>query len=56
MLCRELEMSLIIGGEEIRTGNPGKVVMPHEYRHVMANYHMAGKSEMQQAIGAALLV
>ncbi|MDR1814485.1 MAG: L-glutamate gamma-semialdehyde dehydrogenase [Tannerella sp.] len=47
------DIPLIIGGKEVRTGNTGKVVMPHDHRHVIATYHKAGEKEVQQAIDAA---
>lgn len=50
----ETEIPLIIGGKEVRTGNIGKVVMPHNHKHVLATYHKAGKQEVQQAIEAAM--
>lgn len=49
-----LDIPLIIGGKEVRTGKTGQVVMPHDHRHVVANYHMAGEKEVQMAIDAAL--
>ena len=50
----ELEIPLIIGGREVRTGKLGKVVMPHDHGHVLATYHMVGENEVRQAIDAAL--
>ncbi|MCF0163683.1 MAG: L-glutamate gamma-semialdehyde dehydrogenase [Bacteroidales bacterium] len=50
----EIEVPLIIGGKEIRTGNTGKVVMPHNHKHVLATYHKAGEKEVQMAIDAAM--
>lgn len=50
----EWDIPLIIGGKEIRTGNTGKVVMPHDHRHVLATYHKAGEKEVQMAIDAAM--
>ncbi len=46
--------SLIIGGKEIQTGDTGKVVMPHNHKHVLATYHKAGPKEVQMAIDAAV--
>lgn len=54
MSANQLDIPLIIGGKEIRTGNLGKVVMPHDHKHVLATYHKAGPGEVQQAIDAAL--
>jgi len=48
------DIPLIIGGKEVRTGKTGKVVMPHDHRHVLATYHMAGEKEVKMAIDAAL--
>ena len=50
----ELDIPLIIGGKEVRTGNTGKVVMPHDHAHVLATYHKAGPEEVRMAIKAAL--
>lgn len=48
------DIPLIIGGKEVRTGNTGDVVMPHDYRHVLATYHKAGEKEVQMAADAAM--
>ena len=50
----ELDIPLIIGGKEIRTGNKGKVCMPHDHGHCLATYHKAGPEEAALAIEAAL--
>lgn len=50
----EVEIPVIIGGKEIKTGNTAKVVMPHNHSHVLATYHIAGEKEIQMAIDAAL--
>ncbi|MDR2914599.1 MAG: L-glutamate gamma-semialdehyde dehydrogenase [Tannerella sp.] len=50
----EWDIPLIIGGKEVRTGNTGKVVMPHDHKHVLATYHKAGEKEVQMAIDAAM--
>lgn len=49
-----IDIPLIIGGKEIRTGNTGKVVMPTDHHHVLATYHMATEKEVALAINAAL--
>ena len=51
---QELEIPLIIDGEEIRTGETGKCVMPHNHNHVLGHFHQAGKAEVDQAIKASL--
>ncbi|MCF8235847.1 MAG: L-glutamate gamma-semialdehyde dehydrogenase [Bacteroidales bacterium] len=50
---QEIEIPLIIGGKEIRTGDTGKVVMPHRHGHVLATYHKAGEKEVAMAVKAA---
>jgi len=54
MQQKEIEVPLIIGGEEVKTGNMGEVVMPHRHGHVLARFHKAGPKEAEQAIEAAL--
>ena len=49
-----VEIPLIIGGKEIRTGNIKEVVCPHEHGHVLARYHVAGEKEIKMAIDAAM--
>jgi 1-pyrroline-5-carboxylate dehydrogenase len=49
-----IDIPLIIGGREIRTGITGKVVMPTNHKHVLATYHMATEKEAAMAIKAAL--
>jgi len=48
------DIPLIIGGKEVRTGDTGTVVMPHDHGHVLARYHKAGEKEVKMAIDAAL--
>jgi 1-pyrroline-5-carboxylate dehydrogenase len=49
-----IEIPLIIGGKEIKTGKMGKVVMPHNHQHVLATYHQTTEKEVQMAIDAAM--
>src|SRR5690349_11214977 len=53
MAAERAEIPLIIGGQEIRTGNTEHAVMPHDHRHVLADWHKADASHVQQAIQAA---
>ena len=50
----ELEIPLIIGGREVKTGKLGKVVMPHNHQHVLATYQMVTAKEVAMAIEAAM--
>lgn len=49
-----VDIPLIIGGKEIRTGKTGKIVIPSDHNHVLATYHMATEKEVSMAIDAAL--
>ena len=49
-----VEIPLIIGGKEIRTGKTGKVMMPSDHHHILATYNMATEKEVSLAINAAL--
>ena len=53
MLSTEIEIPLIIGGEEVRTGNLAKAVCPHDHQHVLGRYHKAGEKEVQLAVEAS---
>jgi 1-pyrroline-5-carboxylate dehydrogenase len=48
-----VEIPLLIGGREVRTGKTVNVVMPHQHGHVLARAHQAGPAEVQAAIEAA---
>lgn len=50
----KLEIPLIIGGKEVRTGEIENVVMPHDHHHVLAEYHKASPKEVNMAIEAAI--
>ncbi len=49
-----IDIPLIIGGKEVRTGNSGKIVKPTDHRHVLATYNMATEKEAEMAVNAAL--
>ncbi len=54
MATQTIEIPLIIDGKEIKTGDMGNCVMPHNHQHVLATYHKAGETEVIQAIDAAM--
>ncbi len=53
MAAEKIDMPLIIGGKEIRTGTTAPSVMPHDHQHVLGDYHKASEAHVQQAIDAA---
>jgi 1-pyrroline-5-carboxylate dehydrogenase len=54
MAGERVEIPLIIGGEEIRTGKKQQAVMPFKHKHVLADYHLAEPKHVQMAMKAAL--
>ena len=48
------DIPIIINGKEIRTGNTGNCVMPHNHKHILATYHKAGEKEVDMAINSLL--
>ena len=50
MSHKSIEIPIIIGGKEIKTGNMGKCVMPHNHQHVLAHYHKSSEHEINLAI------
>ncbi|MDD3807676.1 MAG: L-glutamate gamma-semialdehyde dehydrogenase [Candidatus Marinimicrobia bacterium] len=48
-----LEIPLIIGGKEVRTGQLGKCRIPHDHQHDVGIFHQAGEKEVRMAIKAA---
>jgi 1-pyrroline-5-carboxylate dehydrogenase len=53
MESRELDIPLVIGGEEVRTGDIFEAVEPHKRSHVLATVHKGGAAEVERAIAAS---
>src|SRR5436190_16062632 len=53
MAGEKIDIPLIIGGKEIRTGATHPVTMPHDHGHLLAEYHTATSEHVQQAIAAS---
>jgi len=53
MAGERLDIPVIIGGREIRTGRTQQAVMPHDHQHVLADWHAAEPEHINEAIGAA---
>ena len=54
MLSEEIEIPLIIGGKEVKTGNFADCRCPHDHGHLLARYHKAGAPEVDMAVKAAM--
>ena len=48
-----MELPLVIGGEDVTTGDTAEAVMPHRTSHVLADVHQGGAKEVERAIEAA---
>ena len=54
MARERIDLPLVIGGRDVRTGKLQPSVMPHRYGHILADAHLAGAGEIEAAITAAL--
>jgi len=50
MAAEQIEIPVMIGGEEFFTGNTIDALMPHDHQHVLAKVHLATPELVQQAI------
>ena len=50
---KQIEVSLIIGGEEVKTGDTAEMRIPHDHDHILGVYHKAGKKEVGMAVEAS---
>jgi 1-pyrroline-5-carboxylate dehydrogenase len=53
MASERAEIPIIIGGEDVHTGELLQSVMPHNHRHVLGDWHKASSKHVHQAIDAA---
>lgn len=53
-MSKQIEVPLIIGGKEVRTGDLGEMRMPTKHAHLLGTYHKAGKDQLLAAVDAAL--
>jgi 1-pyrroline-5-carboxylate dehydrogenase len=53
MAGERIEIPLVIGGDDVTTGDTRPAVMPHDKEHVLADVHQAGPEHVRQAIDAA---
>ena len=53
MADERIEIALVIGGKEVRTGEMAHVTMPHDHAHVLGDWHKSSKEHVTMAIDAA---
>jgi len=51
---QQLDIPLLIGAEEVRTGDTFDAVEPHNRHHVLATVHKGGAAEVERAVAAAV--
>ena len=51
---KKSEIMPVIGGKKIKTNDLGKVVMPHNHKHVLATYHKVTPELVEEAIEKAM--
>ncbi|SVC34388.1 uncharacterized protein METZ01_LOCUS287242, partial [marine metagenome] len=54
MAGQTIEIPLIISGQEIKTGDTGTCVMPHDHGHILASYHKGGENEVKMAVNSSM--
>jgi 1-pyrroline-5-carboxylate dehydrogenase len=53
MTGERIELPLVIGGKPVSTGRLETAICPHDHAHVLADAHLAGPAEVDQAVAAA---
>jgi len=53
MAGERIEIPVIVGGEDLRTGDTRTAVMPHDKEHVLADVHQASAEHVERAIDTA---
>jgi 1-pyrroline-5-carboxylate dehydrogenase len=53
MASERIEIPIVIGGKEYRSGETAQAVMPHAHKHVLADWHKATKEHVLLAVDAA---
>jgi 1-pyrroline-5-carboxylate dehydrogenase len=53
MAAERIEIPVVIGGKELRSGKLAQAVMPHNHSHVLADWHMATPEMLQKAVTAS---
>ncbi|HEU4385021.1 MAG TPA: L-glutamate gamma-semialdehyde dehydrogenase [Anaeromyxobacteraceae bacterium] len=51
--AQDIEIPLVIGGREVRTGRTAEARLPHRHGHRLARWHQAGPEEVAAAVEAA---
>jgi len=50
----EMDIPMIIGGQEVRSEKKKAIRMPHKHQHILGYYHVADEGHIEQAIQASI--
>src|SRR5215510_14200957 len=53
MAREKIQIPLVIGGQDVTTSDTAQSVIPHDHRHVLADYHRASAEHVTKAVDAA---
>jgi len=53
MLNNQVEVPMIIGGQEVRNGNLADIRCPHDHQHILGRFHQADAEFAIKAVDAA---
>ncbi|HEY7819583.1 MAG TPA: 1-pyrroline-5-carboxylate dehydrogenase, partial [Vicinamibacteria bacterium] len=53
MLATEIEVPILVGGKEVRTGDLADIRVPHDHGHLLGRFHKANAEIVAQAEKAA---
>jgi len=53
MAAQQIDVPMIIGGEEVRNGRLEEIRCPHNHRHILGHYHQADAAYVTRAVDAA---
>lgn len=54
MFNNQIDVPMYINGKDVTTGNTRTMSPPHDYKHIVGTYHLAEKSNIDDAISTAL--
>ena len=54
MRAETLDVPMLIGGQEVRTGKTQRMAPPHDHQHTLGHFHEGDAAHVQAAIDAAL--
>jgi len=53
MLSQQVEVPMVIGGEQVRSGKTGQIRCPHDHHHILGTVHQGNALYVEKAIDAA---